>query len=109
MEFVDEYKKFVNARRIKAGATETGSSSERNELRAAFSRNVRTLRKAAGLTQRALAAAAEITQKKVWQIETAAPNVTLDTVTNIARHLDVSVYELLRARKVNQRLGNCPF
>jgi transcriptional regulator with XRE-family HTH domain len=49
----------------------------------------------AGLSQRALAAAAGISQKHISQIEISGANVTLDTVAELAKHVNKTPAELL--------------
>jgi len=74
------------------------SKTEPTELRRRFARNLRQAREAAGLPQRVLARAAAISLSGVWHIEVNAPNVTLDTITGLAKQLGCTEIDLLRPK-----------
>ena len=59
-----------------------------------FSENIKTLRKARGLSQQKLAEKADISETWVREIEHGCANVTRDIVDRIAKALDVSVLVL---------------
>jgi len=77
---------------------EPPSETEPTELRRRFARNLRQVREAAGLPQRVLARAADLGLARVWHIEVNAPNVTLDTVTLLAKQLGCTEIDLLRPK-----------
>jgi transcriptional regulator with XRE-family HTH domain len=56
-------------------------------------------RKAAGLSRRALAEAADVSERHIWLVETTAFNVTLETVTALAKHVGKAPLELLTPTK----------
>jgi ribosome-binding protein aMBF1 (putative translation factor) len=85
-------------RRVRRGPREPLASKEPTELRRTFARNVRELRLAAGLQQKMLAQAASMTLARVSKIEVHAKNVTLDTVTLLAKHLGCAEVDLLRSK-----------
>lgn len=65
------------------------------DLKAVISKNVRTLRKSRGLTQHELAKRAKLTTHYVNRLEREPQNLTVDSLTVIARALDVSVVQLI--------------
>jgi transcriptional regulator with XRE-family HTH domain len=65
------------------------------EFRRQFARNLREKRRAAGLFQKALSKVAGVQGAAVAEIEVNAINVTLDTVTRLARALGVTEIDLL--------------
>jgi transcriptional regulator with XRE-family HTH domain len=67
------------------------------ELRHIFARNLREIRLAAGLQQKTLAQSAYITLTRMSKLEVHAVNVTLDTVSLLAKHLGCSEIDLLRS------------
>ena len=56
---------------------------------------VRRGREAAGLTQRELSDASGVSQKHISQIELSGANVTLDTLAELAKHLNTTAAELI--------------
>jgi len=85
-------------KRVSRVAAEPLSKTEPTEFRRRFAHNLRQARLAAGLPQRVLARAAAMSLKRVWEIEVNAPNVTLDTVTLLAKHLGCTEIDLLRPK-----------
>jgi transcriptional regulator with XRE-family HTH domain len=81
---------------------EPSSSNEpvSDELRIAFGRNLREARIRAGLTQAQVAERTGLTQQYVSQIEAGRQNITLATMTALARVTGRNVKVLLpRARR----------
>jgi len=74
------------------------SKTEPTEFRRRFAHNLRQVREAAGLPQRVLARVADLPLSRVWRIEVNAPNVTLDTITQLAKHLGCTEIDLLRPK-----------
>mgnify|MGYP000930122363 FL=1 len=89
----------MNAKRVTRAAGEPVLEVEPSEIRRTFARNLRHAREAKGLSQRELARLAGVSQKYIWQIEVDAANVTLDRVTEMARHLGMTELELLTAKE----------
>ena len=84
--------------RIKRGRrppVEPLSKTEPTEFRRRFARNLRDRRRAAGLYQKVLSNAAGVQVSAVGEIEVHAVNVTLDTVTRLAKALNVTEIDLL--------------
>ena len=71
------------------------SKTEPTEFRRRFARNLRDRRRAAGLYQKVLSNAAGVQVSAVAEIENTAKNVTLDTVTRLAKALGVREIDLL--------------
>lgn len=90
----------MNAKRVAQDGEGVMPSSEPTEIRRTFARNLRLAREAKGLSQRELAKLAGVSQKYIWEIEVGAKNVTLDRVTEIARHLDMTELDLLTRRSL---------
>lgn len=88
----------VILRRVRRGPREPSASKEPTELRRTFAGNVRKVRLAVGLQQKMLAQAASMTLARISKIEVHAKNVTLDTVTLLAKHLGCSEVDLLRPK-----------
>jgi transcriptional regulator with XRE-family HTH domain len=65
-----------------------------------LARNVRTLRKARGWNQEALADAAGLTQAQISKIERAKLNLKLDTLQDLAMALGAPVAELFDANSL---------
>jgi ribosome-binding protein aMBF1 (putative translation factor) len=86
-------------KRVRHVPAEPLSKTEPSELRRRFAHNLRETRQAAGLFQKALAEATGIQVASVGDIEVHAANVTLDTVTRLARALGVTEIDLLGPRK----------
>lgn len=84
--------------RVRRCPRERLASKEPTELRRRFARNLREIRLAAGLQQKMLAQAASVTLTRISKIEVHATNVTLDTVTLLAKHLGCSEIDLLRPK-----------
>ena len=84
---------------VRRGPRERLASKEPTELRRTFARNLRKMRLAAGLQQKTLAQAASVTLTRISMIEVRATNVTLDTVTLLAKHLGCFEIDLLRSAK----------
>lgn len=80
----------MNARRA-----EKTAPSPPNVLRLTLSRNLRLFRRDKKLTQREIAELAKVTQRTISDIESAAKNVTLDTVTVLAAALGVPALDML--------------
>jgi transcriptional regulator with XRE-family HTH domain len=74
---------------------ETLSKIEPSEFRRQFARNLRARRAASRLIQKMLAKAAGMQTSSEVEIELHATNVTLDTVTRLAKALGVSEIDLL--------------
>lgn len=85
-------------KRIRAPA-EPLSKTEPTELRRRFAHNLREIRQAAGLFQKAVAEATGMPVASVGDIEVHAVNVTLDTVTRLAKALGVTEVDLLGPKK----------
>jgi len=88
----------VTAQRLSLAPEEPLSKTEPTEFRRRFARNLRQAREAAGLPQRVLASAAALSLSRVWKIEVKAINVTLDTVTVLAKQLGCTEIDLLRPK-----------
>lgn len=71
------------------------SKTQPTEFRRRFADNLRARREAAGLFQKTLSNAAGVQVWAVGEIEVGATNVTLDTVTRLAKALGVSEVDLL--------------
>jgi len=84
----------VNARRVKADTGEV-PAREPCEICQTFARNLQVARKAIGLSRGKLAEAANVSERHIWLIETTAFNVTLETVTSLAKHVGKTPLELL--------------
>jgi transcriptional regulator with XRE-family HTH domain len=69
-----------------------------DDLRSVFGRNLRTARVKAGLTQAQLAERTSLTQQYVSWVEAGRANITLATMTGLARVVREDVSELLRKR-----------
>jgi ribosome-binding protein aMBF1 (putative translation factor) len=74
------------------------SKTEPTEFRRRFAHNLRQAREAAGMPQRVLARAVAISLSGVWEIEVKAINVTLDTITLLAKQLGCTEIDLLRPK-----------
>jgi transcriptional regulator with XRE-family HTH domain len=88
----------IDSVRIKRGRrppVEPLSKTEPTEFRRRFARNLRERRRAAGLYQKVLSNAADVQISAVAEIESTAKNVTLDTVTRLAKALGVGEIDLL--------------
>ena len=85
----------VTAKRVRRAPGEPLSTIEPTEFRRQFARNLRARRKAAGLLQKPLSNAAGVQVSAVGKIEVHAINVTLDTVTRLAKALNVTEIDLL--------------
>jgi transcriptional regulator with XRE-family HTH domain len=81
---------------VKHGTRERSDSEESTELRRTFARNLREIRLRIGLQQKTLAQLASMTVGRVSKIEVNAKNVTLDTVTLLAKYLGCTEIDLLR-------------
>ena len=66
------------------------------DWRAIFGRNVRRLRQQRDMTQEEFAFEAEIDLTYMGGIERGGKNLTLSTLFNLADHLEITVYELLK-------------
>ncbi|MBS0642239.1 MAG: helix-turn-helix transcriptional regulator [Proteobacteria bacterium] len=88
----------VNPKRVARSAGEAKRDAEPTEIRRILARNVRLLREEKGLSQRELARLAGLSQKYIWEIEVGAKNVTLDRISELARHLGMTELELLTPR-----------
>ena len=88
----------VTAQRVSLAPEEPLSKTEPTEFRRSFAGNLRQARLAAGMPQRVLARAAAMSLSGVWHIEVNAPNVTLDTVTLLAKQLGRAEIDLLRPK-----------
>jgi transcriptional regulator with XRE-family HTH domain len=90
----------IDNARIKRGRrppVEPLSKTEPTDFRRRFARNLRETRLAAGLYQKALSNTAGVQVSAVGEIEVHAINVTLDTVTRLAKALGVGEIDLLGA------------
>jgi len=85
----------IRTKRIRRAPGETLSKTEPTEFRRCLARNLRARREAAGLFQKALSNAAGVQVSAVGEIEVHATNVTLDTVTRLAKALSVTEIDLL--------------
>jgi transcriptional regulator with XRE-family HTH domain len=89
----------VTATRVSRAPTdapaEARSKTEPTEFRRALARNLREIRRAAGLQQKTLGNSAAMRLSTISAIEVNAKNVTLDTVTLLAKHLGCSEIDLL--------------
>ena len=86
----------VTSKRVRGVPGELLSKTGPTEFRLQFARNLRARREAARLFQKALSNAAGVQVSAVGEIEVHAINVTLDTVTRLAKALDVREIDLLR-------------
>jgi len=86
------------AKRVSCVPAEPLSENEPTEFRRTFARNLRQARLAAGMQQKVLASAADLALSRVWRIEVHAINVTLDTVTVLAKQLRCTEIDLLRPK-----------
>lgn len=84
----------VNAKRTKPSVDEL-LTREPAAICSTFARNLRFARKAAGLSRRALSEAADVSERHIWLIETSAFNVTLETVSALAKQLGKTPLEML--------------
>ncbi len=64
-------------------------------LRQVFGKNLARAREEAGLSQRALARLASVSQRHISLIEIDGANVTIDIITELARHVNKDPLELL--------------
>lgn len=85
----------VPTKRVRRAPGEILSKTEPTEFRRRLARNLRARREAAGLFQKALSNAAGVQVSAVGEIEVHAMNVTLDTVTRLAKALGVTEIDLL--------------
>jgi transcriptional regulator with XRE-family HTH domain len=85
----------IPAKRVRRGPAETLSKTEPTKFRRCLARNLRAKREAAGLFQKPLSIAAGVQVSAVGEIEVHATNVTLDTVTRLAKALGVTELDLL--------------
>ena len=74
-------------------------------LREALAKNLRAARLAAGLTQKALGDLAQVSREYIGDIENAAANVSIDILTILAEHVQVSPFDLLRPPTKHTRKG----
>lgn len=74
-------------------------SEPKSPLRLALSANLSITRDEIGISQRDLAKAAGVNHRLIWEIESRARNVTLETVTTLAKATGKSEWDLL-ARKL---------
>jgi transcriptional regulator with XRE-family HTH domain len=95
MELLGPGMEHIPAKRVRRAPGETQSKTEPTEFRLRFARNLRAKREAAGLFQKALSNAAGVQVSAVGEIEVHATNVTLDTVTRLAKALGVTEIDLL--------------
>lgn len=70
-------------------------------VRKTFASNVKLFRESLGWSQAKLAEMCAMTQKHIWEIETTAKNVTLDTITGLAEQLGKSEIEMLTPSQCN--------
>lgn len=85
----------MNAKRASREPGEPSPHKEPTELRRTFARNLRLAREAARLTQNGLAVAASLGDGVVANIEVNAANMTLDTLTRLAKALGLTELDLL--------------
>jgi predicted transcriptional regulator len=85
----------ITAKRYRRAPAELLPKAEPTEFRRRFARNLREIRRKAGLFQSVLAKVAEVQGSAVVEIEVHAINVTLDTVTRLAKALGVREIDLL--------------
>jgi transcriptional regulator with XRE-family HTH domain len=83
------------AKRVRRPPAELLPKTGPTEFRRQFARNLRARREATGLFQKALSKAAGVQVSAVGEIEVHAINVTLDTVTRLAKELNVREIDLL--------------
>jgi DNA-binding XRE family transcriptional regulator len=76
----------------------TSDESIPDDLRIVFGQNLRAARIKAGLTQAQLAERTGLTQQYVSWVEAGRANITLATMTTLARVVREDVRELLRKR-----------
>ena len=72
-----------------------------------FSANLLKAREAVGLTQRELSDLSGISQKHISQIELTGSNVTLDTLAELARHLNTTAADFLLRRAPTAANNSC--
>ncbi len=68
-----------------------------------FGKNIKKLRKAAGLTQQALADDANVSRKTIQRIENGEYVISIETIFGLACALDTEVSELFLPVKLNCR------
>lgn len=78
------------------GGTPRGADDTSGEMRALFGANFRQARLKAKLTQAEVEARTGIRQHYISEIENGVHNVTLDTMTTLARAIGADVRTLLR-------------
>lgn len=71
------------------------SSANLNKVQKVLAARIKTLRKAAGLSQESLAHEADIDRTYVSQLERAMVNPSLSVLVRVSNVLDVSVSQLL--------------
>lgn len=84
------------ARRISG---EKPPAKEPTAVRRTLAANVKFYREQLGFSQAKLGELCEMTQKRIWDVEATAKNVTLDTVSGLAAQLGKTEVELLTPRK----------
>jgi transcriptional regulator with XRE-family HTH domain len=94
----------VSAKRVDRAPGEPSPHEQPTELRRTFARNLRHARKAAGLTQHALAKVAACAPRLLANIEIRAANVKLDTITRLAMSLALTEIDLLLPDMDNIRI-----
>jgi transcriptional regulator with XRE-family HTH domain len=82
----------VNAKRRR-------ETNEPTPVRKILAANIRAFREELGISQERLAKLTGIPQKRIWEIEMSAPNLTLDTLTALAGPLNKTEAELLTVPK----------
>jgi transcriptional regulator with XRE-family HTH domain len=85
----------VARRRVNHEPRDARVKTEPTELRRRFARNLRARRERAGLLQSGLAKLAGMPLSRIGHIEVNAQNVTLDTITRLARQLKCNEIDLL--------------
>ncbi len=103
VELAIEAKRSTTRKPAAARASESNAASDCNHsepipvlLQVIVGRNLRSARKAAGLTLRQVAEMSGILFQYVYKIENGEKNLTLSTIANLAKVLHVSASDLLR-------------
>jgi transcriptional regulator with XRE-family HTH domain len=69
-------------------------------------KNIKRIRKDAGLTQEALAKKCGMSVRYIWHLETAAANTTLDTLEAVARGLGCTLFDLIHDSAASKDVKN---
>ena len=100
MELLDGLLIPLSAKRVKREPGDLPQATKPTAVRTALAANVRLYREALGFSQAKLGELCQMTQKRIWEIETQTANsVTLNTISILAEHLGKTEVELLTPTK----------